>query len=213
MNLSVRVLLLLLLLCSFLQKKLQALQTSVTPSLNNEDDEGGDILESKKKAFVVARVYPSEYLHLQRNKDEPDDSLLMEKNDGPAAILDILNRIDNDNDSGDSRSKDQNQIHLQTTLVTRSTKDKTDTTSSTLNTATTMTNTSTAQKEDKLIPTTPSKITERRNSPGDNGKNNNASNERKIKCNCNEKGIISYQNCHSMVIQLSCVESQRFLIL
>lgn len=212
MNLSVRVLLLLL-LCSFLQKKSQALQTSVTPSLNNEDDEGGDILESKKKAFVVARVYPSEYLHLQRNKDEPDDSLLMEKNDGPTAILDILNRIDNDDDGGgDSRSKDQNQIHLQTTLVTRSTKDKTDTTSSTLNTATTMTNTSTAQKEDKLIPTTPSKITERRNSPDDNGKNNNASNERKIKCNCNEKGI-SYQNCHSMVIQLSCVESQRFLIL
>ena len=196
-------------------KKSQALQTSVTPSLNYEDDEGGDIVQSKKKAFVVGRVYPSEYLHLQKNKDEPDDSLLMEKNDGPAAILDILNRIDNDDDGGgDSRSKDQNQIHLQTTLVTRSTKDKTDTTSSTLNTATTtMTNTSTAQKEDNLIPTTPSKITERRNSPDDNGKNNNASNERKIKCNCNEKGIISYQNCHSMVIQLSCVESQRFFIL
>ena len=213
MNLSVRVLLLLL-LCSFLQKKSQALQTSITPSLNNEDDEGGDIVQSKKKAFVVARVYPSEYLHLQRNKDEPDDSLLMEKNDGPAAILDILNRIDNDDDGGgDSRSKDQNQIHLQTTLVTRSTKDKTDPTSSTLNTATTMTNTSTAQKEDKLIPTTPSKITERRNSPDDNSKNNNASNERKIKCNCNEKGIISYQNFYSMVVQLSCVESQKFFIL
>ena len=207
MNLSVRVLLLLMLF-SFLQKKSQALQTSVTPSLSNEDDEGGDIVQSKKKAFVVARVYPSEYLHLQKKKDEPDDSLLMEKNDGPAAILDILNQIDNDADGGgDSRSKDQNQIHLKTTLVTRSTKDKTDTTSSTLNTATTtMTNTSTAQKEDKLIPTTPSKITERRNSPDDNGKNNNASNERKIKCNCNEKGI-SYQNCYSMVIQLSCVES------
>ena len=197
MNLSVRILLLSL-LCTFLQKKLQALQTSVSPSLNNEDDEGGDIEENKKKAYVVARVYPSEYLHLQNNKDEPDDSIFMAENDGPAAILDILNQIDNNDDDGDddgdgSQSKDQNQIHLQTTLATRSTKDNPDTTLNTTPTTTTTTTTtdiSTAQKEDILIPITPSEVTEQRSSPDDD---DNASNERNIKCSCNEKGIIFYQ--------------------
>lgn len=186
------------LLSIFLQKK-SALQTSIEPSLKN--NKNGDI-ENSKKTFVVARVYPSEYLELQRNKGGPDESLLLTERDEAAAVLDILNQID-DNDNEDE-GKNGNQFQLQTTkasttatstATSHKTKDLTSqhkTEMDTTNTMTTaMTDSATQNKDEPTLTTgtTPSTTTEQRKSPDDEYEDER---RRRVECNCNNNGIVCF---------------------
>ena len=175
----------------------------IPSSKGNEDED-----KKPKKTFVVARVYSSEDLQFEMEKQNttgtspytegetlnvPDGILdiLNQVKDGdegphtegeplnvPDGILDILNQV-KDGDEGSNDKSNENQISVQTTpMVTTSTDTTRPTTHTEGKSPTTNFNTFLGQQS---------------KSPDNNF--NESNDEKKVKCNCNEKfeGIIFIQ--------------------